>query len=153
LDYLRAPLFDMTAGIAIPSMGPGANDDLQDIITTYLNQLIAQKGEIFVFGAKWPEPGQKENELPIDKEFNTPQGIHDTHMNQGNPTTGKNAKYAKDNGTFQDGGIILKYPSRVVGLFFRFQSQLLPTDDQKGNPLPGAVVIPPSGTGTTTIPT
>ena len=36
-------------------------------------------------GAKFPEPGQAPNPRPIDHEFNTVQGVHDIHMNQGNP--------------------------------------------------------------------
>jgi uncharacterized protein YukJ len=34
LDYFRAPLFDWPTGIAVPSTGPGANDDLQDVLIT-----------------------------------------------------------------------------------------------------------------------
>ena len=52
LDYFRAPLFDWPTGVAVsPSTGPGANDDLQDALITYLKQLRDQDGELFVFGA------------------------------------------------------------------------------------------------------
>ena len=62
-------------------------------------------------------------------------------MNQGNPP----GPFARDNGVFQDGGIILKLATRHVGLFLRFQSQHLPTHNTTGNRLPNAQPIPPGG--------
>src|SRR5262245_16493619 len=32
LDYLRAPFFEFTKGVVVPSSGPGAQDDLQDLL-------------------------------------------------------------------------------------------------------------------------
>jgi uncharacterized protein YukJ len=143
LDYFRAPLFDWPTGVAIPSTGPGAEDDLQDVLITYLKQLRDQGGELYAFGARFPEPGQPASPRPIDNEFHTRQGVHDIHMNQGNPNPGS---FAKDNGVLQDGGLILKFPARHVGLFLRFQTQWLPTDDMTGHRLPNAEPIPPGGT-------
>lgn len=142
VDYFRAPLFDWPTGVAAPHTGPSANDDLQDILTTYLQQLQAQNGELFVFGEKFPEPGQPPNLKPIDHELDTHQGVHNVHMNQGNPNPGS---FARDNGVFQDGGLILEFPTRYVGLFLRFQTQWLPTDNTTGDRLPGAQPIPPGG--------
>jgi uncharacterized protein YukJ len=142
LDYFRAPLFDWPTGVAIPSTGPGANDDLQDVLVTYLKQLHDQDGELFAFGSKFPEPGQQSDPRPIDREFGTTQGLHDIHMNQGNPKPGP---FADDNGVFQDGGLILKFGSRYVGLFLRFATQWLPTDDTTGHRLPEARLIPAGG--------
>jgi hypothetical protein len=101
-----------------------------------------QDGELFIFGAKFPEPGQRPDPRPIDREFHTVQGVHDIHLNQGNPNPGS---FAKDNGVFQDGGLILKFGSRYVGLFLRFATQWLPTDDATGHRLPGAQQIPAGG--------
>jgi uncharacterized protein YukJ len=142
LDYFRAPLFDWPTGIAIPHAGPGADDDLQDVLVTYLKQLRDQGGELFAFGAKFPEPGEQPNPRPIDHEFDTVQGVHDIHMNQGNANPGP---FAKDNGVFQDGGLILKFSSRYVGLFLRFATQWLPTDDATGHRSPEAQPIPAGG--------
>jgi uncharacterized protein YukJ len=142
LDYFRAPLFDWPTGIAIPPTGPGENDDLQDSITAYLKNLKEQNGEIYAFGALFPEPGQPSDPRPIDHEFGTTKGVHNIHMNQGNPKPGP---YAKDNGVFQDGGLILEFPNRFVGLFFRFKTEWLPTDNKTGHRLPGAQEIPPGG--------
>jgi uncharacterized protein YukJ len=142
LDYFRAPLFDWPTGVAIPHTGPGADDDLQDALVTYLNQLRDQNGELFAFGAKFPEPGERPDPRPIDHELHTFQGVHDVHMNQGNPKPGR---FADDNGVFQDGGLILKFGSRYVGLFLRFETQWLPTDDATGHRAPGARPIPAGG--------
>jgi uncharacterized protein YukJ len=146
LDYFRAPLFDWPTGVAAPHTGPDENDDLQDILGIYLKQLGAQNGELFVFGERFPEPGQAPNPRPIDREFHTVQGVHNVHMNQGNPKPGP---FASDNGVFQDGGLILKFPTRYVGLFLRFQTQWLPTDNATGDRLPGAQPILPGGSSPT----
>jgi uncharacterized protein YukJ len=142
LDYFRAPLFDWPTGVAVPSTGPGTTDDLQDMLAGYLKQLRDQTGELFAFGAKFPEPGQHPSPRPIDHEFHTVQGVHDIHMNQGNPKPGS---FASDNGVFQDGGLILRFPSRFVGLFLRFETQWLPTDNATGHRLPGAQPVPAGG--------
>ena len=63
LDYFRAPLFDWPTGVAVPSTGPGANDDLQDVLITYLQQLRDQDGELFVF---WSQIGAWSTNLPPD---------------------------------------------------------------------------------------
>jgi uncharacterized protein YukJ len=145
LDYFRAPLFDWPTGVAAPHTGPGSNDDLQDTLTMYLQQLQDQNGELFVFGEKFPEPGQPSNPLPIDQELDTDQGVHNVHMNQGNANPGS---FAQDNGVYQDGGLVLMFPTRFVGLFLRFQTQWLPTDDTTGDRLPGAQPIPPGSVPT-----
>ena len=63
-------------------------------------------------------------------------------MNQGNANPGP---FAKDNGVFQDGGLILQFGSRYVGLFLRFATQWLPTDNTTGHRRPEAEPIPPGG--------
>jgi uncharacterized protein YukJ len=141
LDFFQSPLFDWPTGIAVAPSKPGENNDLQDSLITDLKNLKAQNGDIFVFGVKFPKPGQPPNPRPSDREFGTKQGMHDIHMNQGNPP----GRFEKDNGTFQDGGLILKFANRYVGLFLRFQTQWLPTDDRTGNRLPQAKLIPPGG--------
>jgi uncharacterized protein YukJ len=138
LDYSRAPLFDLTTGIALPPSGPGADDDLQDVVSRQLSDLKASGGELFAFGSHFHDPAPT---LPIDVKFGTQDGMHDIHMNQGN-----GADHAEDNGVFNDGGLILRFPDHVTGLFFRFQTQFLPTD-ASGNRIPGvSKEIPPSAT-------
>jgi uncharacterized protein YukJ len=59
----------------------------------------------------------------------------DIHMNQGNA-----AEFRKDNGVWQDGGLLLHLPSenRWVAVFLAFQSQCWHTGDVKGDCLGAA---------------
>jgi uncharacterized protein YukJ len=138
LDYSRAPLFDITTGIALPPTGPGADDDVQDVLSRQLSDLKASGGELFAFGSHFHDPAPT---TPIDVQFGTKDGMHDIHMNQGN-----GSDHAEDNGVFNDGGLILRFPDHVTGLFFRFKTQFLPTDAH-GNRIPGvSKEIPPGAT-------
>src|SRR5262249_30321436 len=129
LDYSRAPLFDLATGIALPPTGPGQNDDLQDVVSRHLNDLKAGGGELFAFGSHFHDPAPKPG---IDAEFGTKDGMHDIHMNQGNAPH----EHDEDNGVFNDGGLLFRFPDHVTGMFFRFRTQWLPTD-QHGNRIPG----------------
>jgi uncharacterized protein YukJ len=122
LDFVRSPLFDRAAARELPASGAGASDDLQDLLELYIKQLIAAKGELYAFGARF---SSATTQKPIDREFKTKTGMHDIHMNQGNPP----GKFAADNGTFQDGGLIFKFSDRYVGLFLKFQTQSFDTDE------------------------
>jgi uncharacterized protein YukJ len=139
LDYSRAPLFDLATGIALPPAAPGQDDDLQDVVSRQLNDLKASSGELFAFGSHFHDPAPKPG---IDTEFGTRDGMHDIHMNQGNAPH----EHDEDNGVFNDGGLILRFPDHVTGLFFRFKTQFLPTDAH-GNRIPGvSKEIPPAAT-------
>jgi len=134
LDYVKAPLFDFALGRVLPPSGAASADDLQDLLSLFLDQCKAAGGEIFAFGAKFTQNLHK----PIDMEFGNTDGlhgIHDIHMNQGNV-----GQHAGDNGVFHDGGLILKFPDRFMGLFLAFQSQRVPTD-AAGAAAPGALDI------------
>jgi uncharacterized protein YukJ len=143
LDYSRAPLFDWPTGIALPPTGPGDDDDLQDLVGRELNNLKAGGGDLIAFGSHFHDPAPKPG---IDTEFGTKDGMHDIHMNQGNPP----GPFLDDNGVFNDGGLLLRFPDHVAGLFFRFKTQFLPTDEH-GNRIPGvSKEIPAGGTPTDT---
>jgi hypothetical protein len=105
----------------LPSSGSASADDLQDLLSLYLTQCTTAGGEIFAFGAKFTQNLHK----PIDAEFGNTDGlhgIHDIHMNQGNRDA-----HAGDNGAFHDGGLILSFSGRHVGVFLAFQTQRVPT--------------------------
>jgi uncharacterized protein YukJ len=139
LDYSRAPLFELETGIALPPTGPGLDDDLQDVVSRQLNDLKATGGDLIAFGSHFHDPAPKPG---IDAEFGTKDGMHDIHMNQGNAPH----EHDEDNGVFNDGGLLLRFPDHVTGLFFRFKTQFLPTDAQ-GDRIPGvSKEIPPAGT-------
>jgi uncharacterized protein YukJ len=134
LDYVKAPLFDFPLGRALPPTGQASADDLQDLLSLYLDQCKAAGGEVYAFGAKFDRNLHK----PIDAEFGNLDGlhgIHDIHMNQGNV-----GQHAGDNGVFHDGGLILKFPDRFLGLFLAFQTQRVPTD-AAGNAAAGSTPI------------
>ena len=126
LDYVKAPLFDWALGRVLPPTGSASGDDLQDLLALYLDQCKAAGGEVVAFGAKFDRNLGK----PIDAEFGNTDGlhgIHDIHLNQGNV-----GAHAGDNGAFHDGGLLLAFPDRVVGLFLAFQTQRIPTDADGG---------------------
>ena len=94
---------------------------------------------LYAFGERWgPEKSTK------DKIFGflPGNGVHDIHMNQGNDD-----RYKKDDGVWQDGAVLIHYPTmnQWVGIFLRFQSQAWHTDDTTGHRLgDDPVVFPPT---------
>ena len=130
LDFVREPLFDRFTMRHLPLGVVGPNNDVQDHVELHVQQAMNQAdAEIFVFGSFWE--GQQ---FPPDKVLGTQDGVHDIHMNQGNDPGHK-----KDDGIWQDGGVILLFPStgRFVGIFLAFNSQVWFTDNQNGHRLPG----------------
>ena len=131
LDYCKAPLFDFPLGRLLPPSGTANADDLQDLLSLYLEQCKAAGGELYAFGMRF----DSNRHLPIDAEFGNTDGlhgVHDIHMMQGN--TGD---HAPENGAFHDGGLLLAFPNRIVGIFLAFQTQRIPTDGH-GKPTPDA---------------
>jgi uncharacterized protein YukJ len=95
----------------------GPDNDLQDFITHKIETAKRDRRVLYVFGERFPG------------------GIHDIHMNQGNPA---DSRFAGDNGIHQDGVLIIENGlNSFTGIFLAFQTQLIPTDD-RGFPLPGA---------------
>jgi uncharacterized protein YukJ len=122
LDFVKAPLFDFATGRELPPSGQASADDLQDLLSSYLDQCKDADGEIIAFGAKFTS----NEHLRIDADFGNTDGlhgVHDIHMNQGN-----RGSFARDNGAFHDGGLIVRFSDRAVGIFLAFQTQCVPTD-------------------------
>jgi uncharacterized protein YukJ len=132
LDYIRGNLFDRRAMRPLPATVPGPDNDLADKLDHYVSRAVADPAaRLYAFGQRWgPEAG-----LP-DKVFgfSPGNGVHDIHMNQGN--TGR---FRRDDGVWQDGGLLLHYPGQDqwVAIFLAFQSQAWHTDDQTGHTTPG----------------
>jgi len=104
---------------------------LQDLLQVYVNKAEskpASVAEVFVWGSKFAGGTR-----PADDQFKTNQGVHNIHMNQGNPK----GPHFDDNGVFQDGGLIFRFsnPDRYVGIFLKFESQSFQTHEQTGAPL------------------
>ena len=121
IDYLRstangAPLITRAGTTDLPLPGKTASGNLGNAVIQYLNQAIADKdGTIYAFGSR----------------YTTGNGIHDIHMNQGNPKS----DHASDNGIWQDGLLVFSMPNAAPGssqwtaVFIAFQDQVWSTDD------------------------
>jgi uncharacterized protein YukJ len=122
LDYVRGNLFDPTKMIPLPADRKGPNNDLNDKLHHYLEQAIEKEAIIYAFGERW---GPEKNNPDKYFDFSPGNGIHDIHMNQGNV-----GQWKKDNGTWQDGGILIHFEQeeRWVAIFLAFQSQSWCTD-------------------------
>ena len=81
--------------------------------------------------------------------FRPGRGIHDIHMNQGNPI----GSFSDDNGPWQDGGLVFEFPHQKLwtAVFLKFQTQAWHTDDKTGDPIDlggGTPTQPPDPTST-----
>jgi uncharacterized protein YukJ len=93
---------------------------LENAVGTLLNMTIADKdGVIYAFGSAYADSGK------VD-------GIHDIHMNQGNPAN----NHGGDNGVWQDGALMIHLPSTNTwtAVFIAFQTESW-TTDSAGNPV------------------
>ena len=128
LDYVRTKV-NGAAMVQKPQMeklalgggsGGGSRGPLHDAVADLLNQALADpNGTIYAFGSAY-----------ADSDGVT--GIHDIHMNQGNPAN----SFGKDNGTWQDGALFIELPGQQTwsAIFIAFQTESWNTDDN-GNPL------------------
>jgi uncharacterized protein YukJ len=136
LDFVRStvngqPMITKDQMTLLPETSGGSKDKeemmlfkaraaaLQNAVVTLLNMTIADKdGTIYAFGSAFSDKGV------VD-------GIHDIHMNQGNP---KN-NHGGDNGVWQDGALLIHLPAKNTwtAVFIAFQTESWDTDDS-GNP-------------------
>ena len=130
LDFIRANLFDRLEMRPLPPNLPGPDNDLSDRLAHFIGRARNEPdARIFAVGERWgPEAGTADKIFG----FKPGNGIHDIHMNQGNV-----GQFTKDDGVWQDGGVILHFPStdQWVGVFLAFQSQAWHTDDRTGHRL------------------
>ena len=140
LDFIRMNLFDVSQMVPLDGVLPGDDNDLNDKLDLFVQQAISDgDAVIYAFGQHWVDANGADQYFP---EINPSTGIHDIHMNQGNPK----GSYFKDNGIYQDGGLIFHFPSRNrwAAVFTAFQSESFHTDDTTGNPLTS---LPPNDPG------
>jgi len=128
LDYIRANLFDPDQMVPLPFNVPGPDNDLNEKIDFHIQKALAEEDAmIYAFGERWgPEPSTRDKYFG----FKPGNGIHDIHMNQGSVEA-----FAKYNGVWQDGGMLIHLPSdhRWVAVFLAFQSECWHTNDETGN--------------------
>ena len=132
LDFIRGNLFDRQAMRVLPATEPGPDNDLADKLDHYVSRAVADPAaRAYAFGQRWgPEAGVQDKIFG----FSPGNGVHDVHMNQGNTS-----HFRRDDGVWQDGGLLLHYPGQDqwVAIFLAFQSQAWHTDDQSGHSLAG----------------
>ncbi len=127
IDYVRSNLFNTSTMKPVPPDAAGVDNDLKDKLEDGVVRAMEEEGSmIHAFGEKWGPETTKADQYFGFKPGN---GIHDIHMNQGNADNWK-----KDNGVYQDGGIVFQYPDGWKAFFFAFQSQTFKTD-ARGNAL------------------
>jgi uncharacterized protein YukJ len=139
LDYIRGHLFDPKEMRLLPPDLPGDGNDLNDLIDAQVERALTDPNAvIFAFGQPWGP----ENKPDTTFKFKPNRGVHDIHMNQGNPRSGG---HAGDNGVWHDGGLLFWFPGadRWVAAFLAFQSQSWHTDDHTGNPIGGKTGVEP----------
>jgi uncharacterized protein YukJ len=125
LDFIRANLFDRAALRTLPPDASGPDNDLADLLDHYVQRAIAEPAaQAYIFGQSWGPEAVKDKIFG----FKPGGGVHDIHMNQGN-----SPGFANDDGVWQDGGLLLRFPERWVGVFLAFQSQAWHTDDTTGH--------------------
>ena len=96
---------------------------LGNAVVTLLNQAVSQKGSlVYAFGSAFQDNGVTD-------------GIHDIHMNQGNPVNNHGA----ENGIWQDGALFVYLPKTksYTAVFIAFQTESWQTD-ANGNPVTAA---------------
>jgi uncharacterized protein YukJ len=136
IDYIRGNLVHRDEFVPLPLSAPGPDNDLNEKIGQYIERAMGDESAIiYAFGETWGPENQKDKIFG----FSPGNGIHDIHMNQGN-----DSRFAKDDGVYQDGALILHYPSsdEWVGIFTKFRSQAWHTDDIHGHALPGSIPEP-----------
>jgi uncharacterized protein YukJ len=139
LDFIRGNLIrDFREMVPLPANLSGPDNDLNEKLDGYVQRAMADEdAAIYAFGQRWG-PENKNDKI---FGFSPGNGVHDIHMNQGN-----SGSFKKDNGVYQDGGLIFHFPARDqwIAIFLRFQSQDIHTDDRTGDPRAEAGGGPPS---------
>jgi uncharacterized protein YukJ len=124
LDYIRQLKLTPDKMVLLPldETVPGSHSQLD----TLVQNAIQQKATVYAFGQLFGNGKGFNNFF----NFSPDQGIHDIHMNQGNPVNNRD----DENGTYQDGGLIFSFPDGTwAAAFSAFQSQSFNTDDN-GDP-------------------
>ena len=138
LDYVREeiagrPMITRAAMTLLPKAVRGvvqgaaqeaeevASRALENAVVALLDAAIAaEDATVYAFGSAYADGGV------VD-------GIHDIHMNQGNPVSGQGAGHGGDNGVWQDGALFLEMGGMWTAVFLAFQTESWVTD-AGGNP-------------------
>ena len=121
LDYTRSPIFGASARDGwIVSDGAVAVQKLQD-------HLSARPVKLFVFGEPFTDTTPQ-----TDAGVRSEDGMHNVHMNQGDPTHSSDGRdHQADDGIWQDGATVFQNADGSLTAFCsKFVSQTFDTDDR-----------------------
>ncbi|MBK8175369.1 MAG: DUF2278 family protein [Rhodospirillales bacterium] len=139
LDYVRGTqgrlLLARDDMRAVPFQASGPRNDLREFLMELLESARDTQGAlVYAFGERFPLAGEENDPRNTAPDpyfgFRPQRGIHDIHMNQGNPEP----RYRGDNGVAQDGALFVRMGGRWTAIFLAFQTQSWETDSS-GNPL------------------
>jgi len=139
LDFIRGNLVNRDELVPLPLSVPGPDNDLNEKLDQYVQRAMGDESAfLYAFGERWGPESQNKDKI---FGFLPGNGIHDIHMNQGN-----DARYKKDDGVWQDGGLIFQFPkvNQWVAIFLKFESQAWHTDDKTGHTISVPTSGPPS---------
>lgn len=131
LDFVRMDLFPVDQMKPLAGTSNGNSTDLNDQLDVTVKQAINDPTALlYAFGQHWLDAGGADEVFP---EIDPSEGIHDIHMNQGNPR----GAFYRDNGAYQDGALFFHFPARNkwTAVFIAFQSESFSTNDKTGDPL------------------
>lgn len=131
LDFIRGNLAQPWEFVPLPMSASGSDNDLNEKLDSYVQRAMSDESAmLYAFGEPW---GPEANKADDYFGFLPGRGIHDIHMNQGNPP----GPFSNDNGPWQDGGLIFEFPiqQQWVAIFLKFQSQAWHSDDASGHPV------------------
>jgi uncharacterized protein YukJ len=140
LDFIRGNLGQPWEFVPLPMSTAGPDNDLNEKLDSYVQRAMSDEAAmVYAFGEPW---GPEEDKADDYFGFLPGDGIHDIHMNQGNPP----GRFARDNGPWQDGGLIFEFPNETqwVAVFLKFQSQAWHSDDHAGDPITPTDPIDPN---------
>lgn len=130
LDFVRMDLFPIDEMKPLAGTAKGTSTDLNDQLDVTVQQAINDPTALlYAFGQHWLDASGADE---VFAEIDPSEGIHDIHMNQGNPK----GSFYRDNGVYQDGALFFYFPaqSKWAAVFIAFQSESFKTDDKTGDP-------------------
>ncbi|WP_025036295.1 DUF2278 family protein [Bradyrhizobium sp. DOA9] len=130
LDFIRGNLMQPQEMVPLPVSVPGPDNDLNEKLDQFVQRALSDESAmVYAFGEPWGPETKADNYFG----FRPGRGIHDIHMNQGNPI----GRFSGDNGPWQDGGLVFEFPEQNLwtAVFLKFQTQAWHTDDETGHPI------------------
>jgi uncharacterized protein YukJ len=128
LDYVRDGLITRDRMRVMPCDLPGPDNDLNEMLERWVDVAADDlDARVYAYGSRW---GPDHEHDPVF-HFRPGNGVHEVHMNQGNPF----GPHGHENGIRQDGALLFHFPDdgRWVAIFLAFQHQTWHTDE-RGNP-------------------